>query len=131
MNGNATIGDKIKFIRELRGYKQDFIATQLGISQNGYGKIERGETDVPYSRLEQISEVLNISLEDLVSISKEKAIYSITNHSPTINTQSSVNHQNQTVDIQNATRTYFFIRRTSTEIRKVDFFKLRMNFVRY
>ena len=51
MDKNATIGDKIKFIRELRGYKQDFIATQLGISQNGYGKIERGETDVPYSRL--------------------------------------------------------------------------------
>ena len=100
MDQQATIGDKIKFVRELRGYKQDFVATQLGISQNGYSKIERGETDVPYSRLEQISDVLDIAVEDLVSINKEKAIYSITNHSPTINTQSSVNNQHHTIDIQ-------------------------------
>jgi len=87
INENATIGDKIKFIRELRGYKQDFIATQLGISQNGYGKIERGETDVPYSRLEQISEVLNISVEDLVSLNKEKAVCAITNNNSQITHQ--------------------------------------------
>lgn len=94
MTLHATIGDKIKFIRELRGHKQDFVATELGISQNGYSKIERGDTDVPYSRLEQIAKVLDIALEDLISLNQQKAIYSITNHNPQITTQASVSHNN-------------------------------------
>ena len=94
MTINTTIGDKIKFIREIRGYKQDVVATELGISQNGYSKIERGDTDVPFSRLEQIAKVLDIPLKDLVSINQEQALYSIINHNPQINTQASVSHAN-------------------------------------
>lgn len=89
------IGDKIKFVRELRGYKQDHVAKELGISQNGYGKIERGETDVPYSRLEQLSKVFEVKIEDLVGLNKEQAIFSITNHQPQITTQAV---QNQYLD---------------------------------
>ncbi len=37
----------------------------IGISPQGYGKIERDETDVQYSRLEAIAKAMNTTVEDL------------------------------------------------------------------
>ena len=99
MDKNSTIGQKIKLIRELRGYKQDFVATQIGISQNGYSKIERGESDILYNRLEKIAHVLGISTEKLVSIDLKNVICAITNDDSTINTPSSTNNQNSNISM--------------------------------
>ena len=58
------IGTKIKNIRELRNYTQDYMAEKLGITQAGYSKIERGETDVTYSKkLFKITNRLNITAD--------------------------------------------------------------------
>jgi len=75
-----TLGNKIRMMRELRGLKQDDIAIQLEMTQNGYGKIERDETDVSYSRLEAISKILAISITDLINLDQNKLAISITNH---------------------------------------------------
>jgi transcriptional regulator with XRE-family HTH domain len=40
------------------------------MSVGGYGKIERGDTDIPFSRLQQIAEVLNTSIINLVEDGK-------------------------------------------------------------
>jgi transcriptional regulator with XRE-family HTH domain len=88
-----TLGNKIRMMRELRGLKQDYIAAQLEMTQNGYGKIERDETDVSYSRLENICKILGISITDLINLDQNKLEMSITN---------SQNHvQNQAYLIQN------------------------------
>jgi len=63
------IGTKIKKLRELRDYTQDYMADQLGISQPTYARIERNDTDVTLSKLEQIAEILEIKLEDLINFS--------------------------------------------------------------
>ena len=47
------------------------MAQQLSISQNAYSKIEREETDVPFSRLEQIAKILDVNVVELI-VSKEK-----------------------------------------------------------
>ena len=69
-----TIGYKIKKIRELKNFTQDDIAEKLSMSLTGYGKIERDEVDLPFSRLEQISKVLDVKVEDIVSFN-EKCIF--------------------------------------------------------
>ncbi len=74
-----TLGNKIRMMRELRGLKQDYIAAQLEMTQNGYGKIERDETDVSYSRLENICKILGISTTDLINFDQNKLEMSITN----------------------------------------------------
>ncbi len=33
------IGDRIKKIREMRNFTQDYVATQLGMTLQGYGEI--------------------------------------------------------------------------------------------
>lgn len=78
-----SLGNKIRLIRELKGYKQDYLAEKLGMTQNGYGKIERDETDVAYSRLEKIAEVLEISPADLLNIDSQKIQLSISNQNNT------------------------------------------------
>jgi len=61
------IGNKIRVLREVRGFSQEYMADQVGISQAAYSKIERNETEVTLTRLDQISKVLEVSLIDLLS----------------------------------------------------------------
>ena len=63
----ATIGTKIRKIRELKNLKQEHVAEKLGISITAYGKIERDETDISIERLDQIAKVLEIAPQDILA----------------------------------------------------------------
>jgi XRE family transcriptional regulator, regulator of sulfur utilization len=62
-----TLGDKIRGIRTLKGLSQENMADLLDMSLRGYGDIERGTTDVPFSRLEQIAEKLGVQISDVLA----------------------------------------------------------------
>lgn len=49
---------KLKKSRLALGYTQDYMASQLGISQNAYSKIELGYTDLTISRLQEIVNII-------------------------------------------------------------------------
>ena len=65
------IGHKIKKVRELRNFTQEYMATQLSLSQEGYSKIEADKTKVSLERIEQIAKVLNIDLLDLLNFDEK------------------------------------------------------------
>lgn len=67
------IGNNIKKLRELKGLTQENMAEELKMSTNGYGKIERGETEVTVNKLEKISEVLGMSINDVLSFDEKNA----------------------------------------------------------
>ncbi len=54
----------IKKIREKKGISRGKMADMLGITLNGYGKIERGEVDITITRLYQLSEIFGLSIID-------------------------------------------------------------------
>jgi transcriptional regulator with XRE-family HTH domain len=66
--------EKIRFLRQAKGWTQEEVADKLNMSQNGYGCIERGETDVNLSRLEQIADLFEIKLSELLGLD-EKNIF--------------------------------------------------------
>lgn len=68
-----TIGEKISFFRKRLGISQEEMAARLEMTSQGYGKIERDETDVPFSRLELICQALGTTLQDLAAYG-EKSI---------------------------------------------------------
>ncbi|TLU99573.1 helix-turn-helix domain-containing protein [Dyadobacter luticola] len=70
------IGEKIKKIRELKNYTQDYMAQKLEMTQAGYGKLERNESDLSYQKLEKIAEVLKVSVEDIINFN-EKMIFNV------------------------------------------------------
>jgi transcriptional regulator with XRE-family HTH domain len=52
------VGNKIKKIRELKNYTQEFMANELSMSISNYSKIERDEISITLDRLEEIAIVL-------------------------------------------------------------------------
>ena len=51
---------KIKQIRELKNFTQEFVASQLGLTTRAYSKIESGETQLTINRLNEISGILGV-----------------------------------------------------------------------
>lgn len=61
------LGENIRRQRVLRALKQAYIAAQVGLTQSGYSRIERGESDPPYSTVEKIAKAIGCSIHDIVS----------------------------------------------------------------
>lgn len=73
------IGIKVKKLRELRNFTQEYMAKNLDMTTSGYGKIERDESEVSYQRLEKIAEVLGIKVEDIINFN-EKLVFNQMNN---------------------------------------------------
>ena len=73
------IGDKIRKVRELKGYKQEYVADQLGMSVTAYGNLERGDSSPSFDRLEEIAKVLEVSVQDILNIPEQLNIHTISN----------------------------------------------------
>ena len=70
-----SVHEKIKFIRQMKGWSREDMAEKLAMSINGYGSIERGETNVNLSRLEQIANLFGMELSELVAINEKSVFY--------------------------------------------------------
>ena len=72
------LGIKISRIRELRGMKQEALATELGVSQQAISKIEQSE-EIEDSTLEKIANVLGVSAQAIKEYSDEAVFNIISN----------------------------------------------------
>ncbi len=77
-NETSEVGNKIKKIRELRSLTQEHMAKKLGLSLNGYGKIEREETELTINRLSEIAQILEVKVFDLLGFDENKTIFNVT-----------------------------------------------------
>jgi len=68
----CSIGTKIRKIRELKGYSQEFLAIQLGMSQNNYSRIENNDINVTLSKLQKIAEVLEVNVIKVIAFDEEQ-----------------------------------------------------------
>lgn len=66
--------DVIKELREERNWSQEQMAERLGMSKNGYAKIERGESLPSLERLDEIAKVLVVSVLELIRISDKNVV---------------------------------------------------------
>lgn len=69
------VNEKIRFLRETKNWSQEEMASKLGMSTNGYSKIERAETRLTIPKLEQIVEVFDTDILELISLGENKVIY--------------------------------------------------------
>ena len=56
---------KLRRIREIYGYTQEYVADRLGISQPAYWQKENGKRVPTDERFEQIAELYNLTVDDL------------------------------------------------------------------
>ncbi len=73
------IGQKIKKLRELKNLTQEHMAEQLGLTQSAYSKIETGDTDISYGKLEKVAGILGIRPEDILTFN-EHMVFNVMNN---------------------------------------------------
>jgi transcriptional regulator with XRE-family HTH domain len=73
------IGQKIKKLRELKNLNQQYVAKEVGMTQGAYSKIEQGDSDLSYSKLEKISEALGLKPEDVISFN-DQMVFNVSNN---------------------------------------------------
>ena len=61
------IGEKIRKVRELKGYSQEYLAIKLGISQKTYSKLESNQSRLDFTRLDKIATIFEIDIIQLLS----------------------------------------------------------------
>ena len=72
------IQEIIRQLREKNDWSQEDMAERVGLSKNGYAKIERGETNLNLERLEQIANLFDLSVIDLIEMSDKSVVCMIT-----------------------------------------------------
>jgi len=63
---HMNIGEKIKKVRQLKGYKQEFLAEKLGVSQKQYSLYESADSNLEWHTIEKIASALEIDAIKLV-----------------------------------------------------------------
>ena len=57
----------LKILRELNNYTQDFVASELGMDQSTYSKIERNPKSLRADQAEKLAQLYDVGLADLLS----------------------------------------------------------------
>lgn len=65
------VGLKIRKLRELRNYTQEYMAFNLNITQTAYCKLEKDENRISIERLKKISDVLDIEPLQLLTFDEK------------------------------------------------------------
>ena len=68
------LGQKVRQIRELKGYSQEYIASKMGVSQRAYSKMENNETRLDWNKISKIAEIFEIELSELVDLSEKGTV---------------------------------------------------------
>lgn len=63
----SSIGERIREIRKNKGFSQEEIAQVLGLHRPSISQIEHGDRDVTAQELVQLSELFNVSMEEITS----------------------------------------------------------------
>ncbi len=116
------VHETIKFIRQFRNWSQEQMAEKLGMTLNGYTKIEQGKVDPNLSRLKQISETLGVELAQLVGLNDKNVFNFIENFYNAFNfchhEQFHHNATDQTTCQHELEKAYLIIEQKDKEIEK-------------
>lgn len=76
------LAERIKFMRMFKGWSQEEMAEKLNVAASTYAKIERGQTDIPFSRLQQIVQTFKMELADFFGLN-ERNVFNVIGNSNT------------------------------------------------
>jgi len=128
------IGRKIRRIREIKGIKQDFLAIELGVSQQAISKIEQSE-EVEDVTLDRISKVLGVNSEAIKSYNEEAVINIISStlhdNAGSINTSCTLNFNpiDKLLEVVEENKT-LYERLLASEREKTELLKEKKDFVK-
>lgn len=69
--------DTIRELREERHWTQEQMAEKLGLTRNGYAKIETGKSTPSLERLDEIASLFGVKLFELLKLDSKSVVYQI------------------------------------------------------
>ncbi|WP_310556107.1 helix-turn-helix transcriptional regulator [Flavobacterium sp.] len=66
------IGEKIRKIRTLKGFSQEYMSEKLKISQPAYSDIENSKTKVSIDTIQELATIFDISANDLINFDESQ-----------------------------------------------------------
>lgn len=79
------IGQKLRKLRNEKGFSQEYLADRLNISQKTYSNMENDRTPITVEILKQLSSELEVDMIDLITDSKIIVQYNISKDTSTFN----------------------------------------------
>ncbi len=67
--------EKLRHLREEKAWSQEDMAERMNMSPSGYAKIERGDTQLKFEKLEQIAQIFQIDIVELMSNPEKGVIF--------------------------------------------------------
>jgi transcriptional regulator with XRE-family HTH domain len=64
------IGDRLKQLREEKGYTQEYIAEYLGVKQQTYSRYENNVSEPDIETIHKLVKLFNVSADYLLGLSK-------------------------------------------------------------
>lgn len=112
---NATLGARIKSLRESKGLTQEQIADMMQCSRQKYARLEKGLIDISYSSISSISTILGVKTEDITS-----AIDHSLQREPMFRGNSGIDNMDRFEFIDNMLDTFYTHRKLYNSIRQVE-----------
>ena len=66
------IGEKIRKIRTLKGFSQEFVSEKLKMKQPEYSKIENGKSKITLDVIQELAEIFEIDVIDLINFDESQ-----------------------------------------------------------
>jgi transcriptional regulator with XRE-family HTH domain len=66
------IGEKIRKIRILKGYSQEYVSDKLNISQPAYSDIEKNKTKISLETVKELAYLFEVDLMDLINFDESQ-----------------------------------------------------------
>lgn len=79
MSYTKEVAAKIRKLRELKGYSQEYVAQELEMSQRHYQRLETGEVDLSLSKVEHVSTILGLKPAQLLGFDDKYVFENCTN----------------------------------------------------
>jgi len=79
MNTSEKLAGKLRMLREINNYTQEYVAHVLEVSPNTYSLLEKGEANFSIDRMERLAKLYNMTLIDLINLSDQNFFGTITN----------------------------------------------------
>ncbi len=71
---NKLLGERIKILRNAKGFTQEEVSEQIGISRQKYARIENGVNSITLDILSKIADILGVTVGDITKVLDETPV---------------------------------------------------------
>ena len=91
--------DEVRRIRQQKGLSQENMAGELGLSQSQYSRIEQGDCAVSYEKVFEISQILDVTPNEIIDCGKCQAFYNCTQSGNNIEKIDTINNNQDCAEL--------------------------------